>query len=684
MKFFKRRDKRQGLSEKASGNAGPYYGGTPQIRYAGEEQDYYNGSNQASRSLLSQPSPASARLVGALPDAALERIFAFVCPHTQDETYETQEQSSIEDACMLCDLRDLAHCVQVCRKWRAAAVRVLYHSIRIDTVHYCEREGQLSEKRKRRSFFDRNGEPEDPTRARLKLLCRTLREDPSRLGPIVEYFKTPYMLRESCQADLARTIAVLPNLRYVDLPEGLFMDEPAYVTLRLEVQARCHNLRKMTYMAGSERSLASLAGGNIWRSLEVVELAGINIDPTVLLGSLCVLGNLRALKVTDSQIVTDEVIAHTNNMLPAFPALEELVLSNVPGVTARGLRAYLSRIDTQRALKVLNLKTTGVMPWSLPEVLGSAPALKHLTIQETVSASLPSAAGTVEIPPLASLSLETLHYEIQAAQSSSPFVSTITSYYNYLSGSLLSGGLPRLRAVYVRDAHFADALAGLPPPAPAFAEGGYARPASSGTLSSAGYSSTMSYNSLGPAMSPAGFLSPQNSPGFVPYHNSSLSPNPFQTPPATAQSPAQKPWAPGHQPRFSSNNPFASPADPGGAAGLPQTLEVFTKGDDELDWSFVKVEPGLPAPGRRANGARPVSSYGLDSAAASGWNAGAGARKSVFLGDGAGGFLAVPEPSGGGGGGGGARRASTGGQEEWPRPVSSGGRKKKEKFDLWR
>ena len=67
------------------------------------------------------------------------------------------------------------------------------------------------------------------------------------------------MLRESNAPLLARTIAVLPNLKYVDLPEGLFMDDPAHHTLKLEVQAMCPGLRKMTYLAGSERSLETLS-----------------------------------------------------------------------------------------------------------------------------------------------------------------------------------------------------------------------------------------------------------------------------------------------------------------------------------------------------------------------------------------------------------------------------------------
>ena len=60
-----------------------------------------------------------------LPGPVLARIFSFVCPHAQDMSYESCELSAEEDACMLCDLRDLSYCVRVCRRWRKTAVPVL-------------------------------------------------------------------------------------------------------------------------------------------------------------------------------------------------------------------------------------------------------------------------------------------------------------------------------------------------------------------------------------------------------------------------------------------------------------------------------------------------------------------------------------------------------------------------------
>ncbi|PSS02503.1 hypothetical protein BD289DRAFT_359686 [Coniella lustricola] len=624
------------------------------------------------------PSRASAAKLAQLPAPVLERIFALVCPHTMDSTYETQEQSSLEDACMLCDLRDISYCLLVCKRWRAAGLKVMYRSIRIEAVHYCDREALLADRRKHKTFFDHNGEPEDTSRQRLKLLCRTLREDPARLGPHVEYFKLPYMLRESCQADLARTIAVLPNLRYVDLPEALYHDENSYITLRMEVEARCTNLRKMTYMHGSERSLERVATGHVFRNLEVLELRNLQVDPTVILHALAALDSLRALKIVDTSSITDDVISHQSDMLPAFPALEELILEETPGITAHGLQGYLSRYDTSQALRVLNLSATGVTPWTLQQVLGSAPRLKRLTLSYVAAKPLPLAAGTPQVPPLGSVSLQTFHYEITTAANASPYSNILPSYYNYLSGSLLMGGLPNLRALYVRDADFPDTLAGLPRPAPKFARDAYKRPGSSGSQRSTGLSSNISYNSLGsPAFPGSGFPNGFQQPQLT-GQMTGASTNPFGDP-----RPPSKPFAAqGHNPRFSTNNPFAAFAGPNGPSGLPKTLEVFTKGSDELTWGMVKVEPDKKYDTSAGDGMgnRPPSSYGLDSSAF-GWNARAGARKSVFMGNGAGGFLAIPDNGRG-------RRGSapdTGGSEEWPRPKSADMRERRaSKMDLWR
>jgi hypothetical protein len=292
--------------------------------------------------------------------------------------------------------------------------------------------------------MNRNAEPEDTAQARLRLLCKTLRDDHGGVALKVQFLKLPYMTRETCKADLARTVAVLPNLRYVDLPEGLFMDDPSCNTLKQEVQARCPGLRKMSYMGGAERSLEVLAGRHLWRNLEVLELSRLNMDPTILRRVLGALPQLRALKVKDMKTFDDRLFEHSDYLAP-FPPLNELLFENAPNVTAAGLAAYLFRSETQDALKTLSLTTTGVHPSTLQQVLSTAPKLTFLSIIESVSTSFP-----VGVPSLHSTSLQTFHYEITSASSANSYANTTASYYAYLTSSLISNGLPALRQLYVR------------------------------------------------------------------------------------------------------------------------------------------------------------------------------------------------------------------------------------------
>ncbi|KAF5020934.1 hypothetical protein F66182_7039 [Fusarium sp. NRRL 66182] len=592
----------------------------------------------AGRPPLFPPTRGSAYLLAHLPPRVLERIFAFVCPHALDESYETCEgsASASDSVCMLCDLRDLAHCAQVCHAWRPSAAKLLYHSVRIDPVHYCRLEEWLAERRKKTSRFDRNGVPEDPAQARLRLLRRTVRDDPTRIGKSVQYLKLPYMLRESSQVELAQTIAVLQNLRYVDLPEGMFCDDPHYATLRLEVQARCPNLRKMTYVGGSERSLALLATGRVWPNIEVLELNDLDIDPMTIRAVLGSLTNLHALKVSNTPGLTDEVLSSSDGM-PTLPPMKELVLKGTPGVTLRGIVEYLAWQETQQALTVLTLKDTGVHPATLQEIFTMASSLKTFAIESEVKDKFPSQSN---IRPLASRSLETLRFEV-SGHTSGGFSSVTMGYYTYLASSILGGGFPRLRQLYVHDESFPDQLQGLPPPNAAFS-GGHTRSGSnSSTRSSPGFGFSPASTNLSPSA---------NLPPFAPRR------------PVSNIQPASK--------RFSSNNPFA-PRNPSSSPPT-HTLEVFTKSDELGKWNFVSVDPMIrsaAAPSRR-----PVSSYGLAAdVTGPGWDRGE-ARRSVMVGNGTGVFLAVP-------GQGGGDDAFSGSSDPW-RPQSSGGSPRRSR-DLW-
>lgn len=132
MRFFKRRKNRNKSESGANAFSKSYrqFGGSmpAQPRFLSNRFSTYDDCGPVPpmpMSIPGSPTRASAAKLALLPPAVLERILAFVCPHTADSTYESQEQSSIEDACMLCDLRDLSHCLLVCKAWRAAGVRVL-------------------------------------------------------------------------------------------------------------------------------------------------------------------------------------------------------------------------------------------------------------------------------------------------------------------------------------------------------------------------------------------------------------------------------------------------------------------------------------------------------------------------------------------------------------------------------
>ena len=442
-----------------------------------------------------------------------------------------------------------------------------YTHVRIDPVHYCELEVQLAAKRKRRSFFDRNGDPIDAPQVRLELFMRTVRDD-QKLANMVLSLRMPYMTREANKANIARTISVLHNLRFVDLPSGLFSDEPSCTALKQELIVQCPDLRRMSYRHGAEGSFARLPGAQLWTNLEKLELSGLHMEASILRNGLASFPRLKDLTLEDLSWLDDTAFA-MRPPFPPLPPLLHLTLRDTLNVTAAGLISFLSSPYTQNTLQSLTLASTGVLPSTLHQILSAAPRLTSLSIIQDVHRSFP----TEQIPQMTSTSLRLLHYEITSETETHGLPSAAGSYYTYLISSLMSRSLPALRDLYVRDANFPDTLLLAPPPR--IFGGGEGGP----------------------------------------------------------------------QPRN---------------RGLTQPLNVYSKGLDELEWNFTPYDPGVGS-GRRGVNTRPVSFH--EAQLNRSW--GGDSRKSVLVGNGFGGFLAVPADA-----------------DE--RPQSSGGYKRSRKSDLWR
>ena len=339
-----------------------------------------------------------------------------------------------------------------------------YHSIRIDPVHYCQLEFELCEKRKRKSHrFDRNGEQADAPAERLQLLSRTVRES-QYLASQVQFLKMPYMTRESCVADLARTVQVLPNLRYIDLPEGFFSDSQSSATLKQELQVRCPDIRKMRYTAGAERNFIMLPQTRLWQNLEVLELSCLSVEPSMLIDALSSFPVLQELKLVNIPLLEDSIF-QPSPQHATFPPLTKLSLRDTSNVTASGLITYLSSPVNRENLSSLHLTNTGILIESLHAILATAPHLTTLHVTETVSRAPPLQSN----PPLTSRSVRTLHFLISNASSKGTTQPSppSESYYNYLATSLLSGSLPALHSLYALSTSLPTLL--LPPPSAPFA-----------------------------------------------------------------------------------------------------------------------------------------------------------------------------------------------------------------------
>lgn len=329
-----------------------------------------------------------------------------------------------------------------------------YCSVRIDGVHFCPRNEELAIMR-RRKHVDESEISSD----RLRTFQGTVRAN-QNLARRVLFLKVPYMTRESSKADLARTASALPNLRYIDLPDGFFRADPSCQILRNEVQANCRDLRTMTFRRGSEQALVHMLSHNYWRKLERLQLIDLDVDLTTLRKTLCDLPELAFVRL--SGLDFDDSLFQLSQDLKPFPIIDDLRFENMPRITSQGLNAYVSRVEQHELFGSLSLINTGATIESLSLVLKNAPYLRHFSIVATVARALP----VHDIPPMSSQNLESLNFEIMSPESDNIHATKPSnSYYEYLMTSLQSNKLPSLRRLYVSDSGFAAKFLALSRPA---------------------------------------------------------------------------------------------------------------------------------------------------------------------------------------------------------------------------
>lgn len=419
----------------------------------------YNASSISIHNGNSRQDSAAARA----PPEVLLNIFSFICPHALDHSHKSAENSITESGCMLCGMRDLARVSLVCKEWHQVAQVLQYRSIRLDTVHYCGMEGDLQARRKRSSFFQKQSSPLEIPEQRMQLLYRTLQERES-IATLVWLLKIPYMTRETCKQDLARLVSQLPNLRYVDLPDGIYHDDSSCASLKAILYTRCPDLRKMTWVAGSEKNFVDLWIEPPWLSLEVVELSGMKVENESLVQVLASLPNLKHLKLKSMDWTSDDVFDPTFGL---FPAVENLELEGETSLTIDGLSKYLSRPEVSQTLKHLTLTNTSISAHLLYRILLQATSLTSLSVRETVTRTIPR----TDVHLISSQSLTSLTYEI--IDDESRISKPSTSYYAYLSESLWDGGLPSLVDLYVHESKFHQRLQNDRATAGVFAAGGW-------------------------------------------------------------------------------------------------------------------------------------------------------------------------------------------------------------------
>ncbi|KAF8430165.1 hypothetical protein EV426DRAFT_7163 [Tirmania nivea] len=432
-----------GHSRGGYGNSDALSNSNSSIRTGSYESTVSNGKGYSF-------SPAS-----QLPVNVLTTIFGYVCPHSSDDGYECSEDSLAGNGCPLCSTRDLAQASQVCRKWRTVALGLLYRNIRLEQVHYCELEEELWRRRNRRSFFS-NGSTDsnEQVKVRIKFLYRTIQEN-EQIANTVLYLKAPFWVREGCKQELTLLVSLIPNVRYIDLPQSVYTGDnssPLLATMR----SRSSQLRLMGWRAGGEHSLMHIASEQPWKMLEVISLSNLKLDDTQIQSVMASLPQLKSVTLEEMAYITDAIFDSSYESM-GFPLIKSLKIQECPKLTIAGIKQYLLLQCTQPTLEELTLTNAGVIPDHLNSIMDIAPVLRVLSITCAVSKPCPPAS---QLRYLSSKSLRKITYDVTNCDSSQGLTACAPSYYQYLADSLCNGTVPSLTKLYVNEARFATRTKG--------------------------------------------------------------------------------------------------------------------------------------------------------------------------------------------------------------------------------
>lgn len=395
--------------------------------------------------------------------------------------------------------------------------------------------------------------------------------------------------RESYVAELARIVSRTRNLKFLDCPDGVYGRALGCSALREELKAQCQNLRQMKFHAGSEPIFYELKNNKVWMNLEVIDLNMLAVDARTLLDVLPRWTMLRDLSLKRLNCLQEKAV----NVVRDLPPVQNLRIENCPGVTLEGLAAYLRFPQKRLALQRIQLIETGVGVGDLHQILAAAENLRAFTIELEVKQPLEHES----LPDLASYSVTSVDFQITSPEVKKWETPASQSHYDYLIRSLNNNSIPNVDSIWVRDVSFQENF-----------------------LHAAALKSPLQQQPTGTN----GHTHSNSQSNTNPFANNNLlSPSSYTNTGSTSDS-------------ASPQSPTFPPAN--------KRITLYAKGNQELDYHYSLMHPALPDGGRSTSTTDPRP-FSINTAPLGPvW--GGEARRSMIIGNGQGGFLAIPDENG--------------------------------------